>query len=170
MSRRSWFRPIALLLLLVGAVGVGYLLFRPITLAAVGVAPEFRLSTTDGRHIALSDYHGRPVLLNFFASWCTTCREELAAIARARSTHPKLIALLIDEHETPVQVRAFLRGLHVSQTALLDANGSVAARYAISAQPVTVWITPSGYVRAVSRGPIDQWTIDARYSELTSNT
>lgn len=59
MSRRSWFRPIALLLLLVGAVGAGYLLFRPITPAAVGVAPEFRLSTTDGRHIALSDYRGR---------------------------------------------------------------------------------------------------------------
>lgn len=168
MSRRSWFRSIAVLVLVAGALGLGYLLFRPVTPSVAGVAPDFRLSTTAGHHVALSDYRGHPVLLNFFASWCATCKEELPTIVRARSTHPKLIALLIDEREGPAQVRAFLHGLHVSQPALLDADGSVAARYAISAQPVTVWITPSGQVRAISRGPIDQWTIDARYSELTS--
>ncbi len=164
------FRRIAGLLLLTGTLIVGYLLFRPVKPAATGMAPDFRLSTTTGLQTALSDYRGHPVLLNFFATWCTTCKGELPTIARARLKHPDLIALLIDEREPAAQVRAFLHGLHVSGPALLDADGVVASRYSISAQPVTVWITPSGHIRSVSRGPVDAWTIDARYSELTSTT
>jgi len=164
------FRSITVLLLLAGTLAVGNLLFRPMKPAATGMAPDFRLGTTTGLQTALSDYRGHPVLLNFFATWCITCKRELPVIARARHKHPDLIALLIDERETPAQVRAFLHGLRVSVPALLDLDGIVASRYSISAQPVTVWITPSGHIHAVSRGPVDAWIIDARYSELTSTT
>ncbi|GAC1473013.1 MAG: hypothetical protein PVSMB7_26410 [Chloroflexota bacterium] len=146
----------------------GYYLFRPTTPTVVGMAPSFRLSSTDGRTRSLAEYRGHPVLLNFFATWCTTCKAELPAIARARRQHPGLIALLIDERETAGQVRAFLRGLHVPLPALLDADGSVAARYAIADQPITVWVAPSGRVRAKSVGPVDGWIINERYRDLTT--
>ncbi len=164
------FRSITALLLLAGTLAGGYLLFRPVKPVSTGMAPDFRLATTTRLQTALSDYRGHPVLLNFFATWCTTCKGELPVIARARLKHPDLVALLIDERESAAQVRAFLRGLNVSGPALLDVDGVVAARYSISAQPVSVWIAPSGHIRAVSRGPVDAWIIDARYSELTSTT
>ncbi len=164
------FRRISGLLLLTGTLTVGYLLFRPVKPMAAGMAPDSWLGTTTGLQTALTDYRGHPVLPNFFATWCTTCKEELLAIARARQKHPDLVALLIDEHEPAAQVRAFLHGLNVSGPALLDVDGAVASRYSISAQPVTVWIAPSGQIPAVSRGPVDAWIIDARYSELISTT
>lgn len=162
--RRQGAALVAILLSLIA----GYLLFRPATPAHVSVAPEFRLSATDGRTVSLADFRGHPVLLNFFATWCTTCKAELPAIAHARRTHPDLIALLIDERESATQVRNFLHGIHVSLPALLDVDGSVAARYAIAGQPVTVWVTPSGHVSVVSVGPVDTWIINARYSDLTA--
>ncbi len=146
----------------------GYVLLRPTTPAVVAMAPNFRLSSTDGRTMSLAEYRGHPVLLNFFATWCTTCKTELPAIARARLQHPGLIALLIDERETAAQVRNFLRGLHVALPALLDVDGSVANSYAIAAQPITVWVAPSGRVRAKSVGPVDGWIINERYSDLTT--
>lgn len=146
------------------------LFFRPVAPPSPGMAQDFRLNTTAAGRVALSDYRGHPVLLNFFTTWCSPCRTELPVIARARLQHPGLVTLLVDERETARSVRAFLRDLHVSQPALLDRDGTVAERYAVSGQPVTIWITPSGRIRAVSRGPIDNWTIDARYQQLTSKT
>ncbi|GAC1335595.1 MAG: thiol-disulfide oxidoreductase ResA [Chloroflexota bacterium] len=146
----------------------GYLLFRPATPGVVGMAPNFQLRSTSGRTVSVAEYRGHPVLLNFFATWCTTCKKEFPALARAQVQHPGLIALLIDERESAAQVRIFLRGLRVPLPALLDADGSVASRYAISGQPVTVWVAPSGRVRAKSVGSVDSWIINARYRDLTT--
>lgn len=157
----------ALLFTMVGAV---YVFFRPVTPSQAGAAPDFRLPTSAGGQVALSSYRGRAVMLNFFATWCTTCRGELPVIARARLMHPNLVTLLVDERESASQVRSFLHGLHVDEPALLDIDGTVAERYAITGQPETVWIAPSGRIRAVSRGPIDAWIIDARYQQLESKT
>ncbi len=170
MGRLTVSQRIAALLLIVGALTVGDVLFRPVAPTHVGMAPNFHLSSTDGRVVTLSEYRGHPVLLNFFATWCTTCKAELSAIARARDQHPRLVTLLIDERETQTQVNAFLHALHVPGPALLDASGSVAAKYAIAGQPVTVWVAPSGHIRATSIGPIDSWIINARYSDLTART
>lgn len=151
-------------------LAVGYLLFRPVTRAEAGMAPDFRLPTDDGLQVALSRYRGHPVLLNFFATWCAPCKAELPVIAHAKQTHRDLVTLLVDEREPSSQVRGFLRGLGVSVPALLDSDGTVAARYGIFAQPQTVWIDRAGHIRAISRGPVDAWVIDSRYRQFISNT
>jgi thiol-disulfide isomerase/thioredoxin len=163
-------RSIVAVVLIACGLAAGYLLFRPVAPTHAGAAPDFRLSTTAGGEVALSSYRGHPVLLNFFATWCTPCREELPVIARAQRTHRDLVTLLVDERESSSQVRSFLRSLNVALSALLDTDGTISARYAIFAQPETVWIAPSGRIRSVSRGPIDAWIIDSRYQQLTSNT
>jgi cytochrome c biogenesis protein CcmG, thiol:disulfide interchange protein DsbE len=168
MRQLTPLRLVVAALLLVAILAAGYLLLRPVTPAQAGAAPDFRLPTTAGGQVALSSYRGHPVLLNFLATWCTTCKGELSVIARARLKHPNLVTLLVDERETASQVRSFLRSLHVFLPALLDTDGTVAARYAIAGQPETVWIAPSGRIRAVTRGPIDAWIIDSRYQQLES--
>lgn len=157
-------------LLTVVTLATWNLLFRPVVPQSPGMAQDFHLNTTAGEQVGLSDYRGHPVLLNFFTTWCSPCRTEVPVIARARLKHPDLVTLLVDERETAGEVRAFLHHLHVFEPALLDKNGAVASRYAISGQPVTIWIAPSGRIRAVSRGPVDAWVIDARYQELTGKT
>jgi thiol-disulfide isomerase/thioredoxin len=171
MMRRATASRLAIAAVLVVTVlAAAYWLFRPVTPAQAGTAPDFRLSTTAGGQVALSSYRGHPVLLNFFATWCTPCREELPVIAHAQQKHQDLVTLLVDEREAVPQVRRFLRSLHINESALLDTDGTVAAQYAIFAQPETVWIAPSGHIRSVSRGPIDAWIIDSRYQQLKSNT
>lgn len=159
----------ALAALIAGVLAAVYVLFRPVSPAQAGTAPNFTLATTTGARVMLSNYRGHPMLLNFFATWCAPCREELPLIARARRAHPDLVTLLIDERETASQVHSFLHDLHVPLPALLDTNGNVAARYSITGQPVSVWIAASGRIRAVSRGPLDRYAIDSRYRQLQSH-
>lgn len=169
MRQPTLMRPIVAVLLVACGLIAAYLLLRPVPRTQAGTAPDFRLASTGGGRVALSDYRGHPILLNFFATWCTPCREELPVIWRAQRKHRDLVTLLVDERESSSQVRDFLRGLSVALPALLDVDGTVAAQYAIFAQPETVWIAPSGRVRWVSHGPIDAWVIDARYRQLKSN-
>jgi peroxiredoxin len=170
MRRVTVIRLAAVAALLATVLTGGYVLFRPVQSAQAGAAPDFRLPSTTGKQVALSSYRGHPVLLNFFATWCAPCKGELPVIDRAKHTHPTLVTLLVDERESSSQVRSFLRGLKVALPALLDTDGSVAAQYAIFAQPETVWIAPSGRIRWVTQGPIDAWSVDARYQQLTSNS
>lgn len=169
MWQPSVIRLIVTVFFMAGGLVAGYVLFRPVSRTQAGIAPDFRLVSTTGGRVALSDYRGHPVLLNFFATWCTPCREELPVIARSQRKHRDLVTLLVDERESSSQVRGFLRTLNVALPALLDVDGTVAARYAIFAQPQTVWIAPSGRIRWITRGPIDTWIIDSRYRQLKSN-
>lgn len=143
-----------------------FVLFRPVHRGSAGLAPNFQLIDTRGQPQELAANHGRPVLINFFATWCAPCRAELPLIAHAQTRDPRLAVLLIDEQESASVVRTFLNGLHVRIPALLDTAGRVAQRYRVTGQPVSFWIAPSGRVRYVSRGAMDAWIISTRLHDL----
>jgi cytochrome oxidase Cu insertion factor (SCO1/SenC/PrrC family)/thiol-disulfide isomerase/thioredoxin len=135
---------------------------RPETAVRVGAAaPGFTLSALDGSRVSLADQLGRPVLLNFWATWCGPCRQELPLLARAAAAHPQLSVLALDQGEDRATARAFLTGMPgTAGLVLLDSGRAVGAQYAVAGLPVTVAVDAGGTVRAVHVGELTQAALD----------
>jgi len=124
-------------------------------LPAVGsVAPDFALKSGSGRNVRLSELRGQVVLINFWASWCGPCREELPQLeklqARYRSAGFTLLAVNIDD--TRANADAMLRKLGVKLVPLYDTDKRTAKRYDVDTMPATLIVDRDGRVRYVHRG------------------
>ena len=111
-------------------------------------APDFELKGEDGNYYRLSDYRGKVVVLNFWATWCPPCRYEMPSLERA---HQKLkgenIAVLaINVGEDENTVFAFTGHYPVTFPLPLDIDGKVIQKYPVVGLPTTYIVDPSGYV------------------------
>jgi peroxiredoxin len=117
-------------------------------------APDFTLRTSDGRNVRLEELHGKVVLLNFWATWCGPCREEMprlqALYDKYRGSGLVLLGVNIDDN--PNAALAIAQKLKVSFPVLLDTDKSVSKRYDLSTMPSTVLIDRDGQIRYVHRG------------------
>jgi len=125
-------------------------------------APDFALPDLDGNTVRLSDFSGRPVVLNFWATWCAPCRLEMPELARAAADYADrdLVVLAVNQDETAEQVGGFLTEVGLSLPALLDAGGEVGAAYGAFFLPTTVIVGPDGIVGAVHRGILSRDELD----------
>lgn len=125
-------------------------------------APDFALPDLDGNTVRLSDFSGRPVVLNFWATWCAPCRLEMPELARAMVDYADrdLMVLAINQDETAEQVGDFLTEVGLTLPALLDAGGEVGAAYGAFFLPTTVIVGPDGIVGAVHRGILSRAELD----------
>src|SRR5260370_3323097 len=109
------------------------------------VAPDFTVTDVDGHRATLASLRGRPVLINFWATWCTPCRDELPMISSAYQAHAGqgLVVVAIDFKESSETVRQFWSSLHLEPAPYIDTDGPVAASYGVglktSGLPVTVF-------------------------------
>ncbi|MBX5467325.1 MAG: TlpA family protein disulfide reductase [Firmicutes bacterium] len=116
-------------------------------------APAFALETAEGTTVSLAALRGRPVILNFWATWCPWCKQELPAFESVKRRYGSRIALYgVDIQESPSTVRAWLRHHRLDYPVLLDTTGGVAAAYAVEAVPTTVFIGPDGRIAAIHTG------------------
>ena len=147
---------LVLIPLLAVSAGVYYSLFqRPAAAPVVGrLAPAFELQTLDGGLASLGGYRGRPVLVNFWATWCVPCKEEMPALQAEATAHPDLVVLGVDNVESAVKVNAFVEQLGVRFPILLDQDGSVLERYQVVALPTTFFVDRAGVLRSIYRGPL----------------
>ena len=111
-----------------------------------GPAPAFTLETLDGKRVSLSDFRGRPVLINFWATYCAPCRREMPLIEHVAAEHPRLVVLLIDERDDRHAAASFVTQLHIASTVLYDGDGKVGDAYGISGLPTTVFVRADGSV------------------------
>jgi peroxiredoxin len=111
-------------------------------------APDFTLPDVAGKKSRLKDYRGKVVFLNFFATWCAPCRDEMPAMERLYRTYKDkgLMVLAVDIREGGNDVRAFTQELKLSFPALLDEDGSVAHAYGIRPVPATYLIGRDGKI------------------------
>ena len=126
-------------------------------LAKVGTpAPGFTTHTLDGTVVRLSQYRGKPVLLNFWATWCGPCQDEMPLIQRASDIYGGrgLTVLAVDYQQTnTTSMKAFLRKVHVHFPAVYDPAGQIAAEYGVNVGlPVSIFIDRSGNVSFIQLG------------------
>ena len=132
--------------------------------APAAAAPDFTLTTLAGDSVTLSSLKGRPVFLDFWASWCKPCRGEMADIITAYRAHTDqrlaVLAINLTDQEHMADVRGFVAELQMPFPVLLDRKGKVRRSYRLRGVPTSVFIDTLGIVRLVNQGPIAPETIE----------
>jgi peroxiredoxin len=114
-----------------------------------GPAPEITLTDLQGREVHLSDFRGKVVLLNFWATWCKPCKEEMPAM---QASYDKLrdkgfVVLAINELEDTERVADHIRTYHHTFPVVMDHKNKVANLYGVVGLPASFLIDPQGIVR-----------------------
>jgi cytochrome oxidase Cu insertion factor (SCO1/SenC/PrrC family) len=115
---------------------------RPTATGTEGEAMDFTLATLDGKQGSLSQFSGRPILINFWATYCVPCRVEMPLIEQVAKQHPRLVVLLVDERDSTAAARTFVAELHVRSRVLSDVDGRVGDAYRVTGLPTTVFVRP----------------------------
>ena len=121
-------------------------------------APAISLDLLGGGKTSLASLQGRPVLINFWASWCVPCRREMPELAAAWQTRRagglEVLAVNLTDQERLKDVEAFVAELALPFPVLLDKRGRVRERYGLTALPTTYFVDSLGMVRGVHAGPL----------------
>ena len=124
-----------------------------------GAAPVLALRDVEGRLHRLEDYRGKVVLVNFWATWCEPCREEMPSMNRLRASlagRPfEVLAVNLAESES--RIRRFVEQLPLEFTVLMDRDSSVAKAWQTRVLPMSFLVGPDGRIRYSVVGEID-WT------------
>ncbi len=147
------------------------------------LAPDFRLETSDGDTVRLSDLRGKGVIINFWATWCTPCRQEMPELVAAYDRYKErgLEILAVNLQENPAKVSSFAGEFGILFPVLLDRDCGVADAYRVTTNcrvigiPVSFFIDSEGIVRSTflgpllggsSRGGIEQGELDRRIEQI----
>uniref|UniRef100_C6E5H2 Alkyl hydroperoxide reductase/ Thiol specific antioxidant/ Mal allergen n=1 Tax=Geobacter sp. (strain M21) TaxID=443144 RepID=C6E5H2_GEOSM len=150
-------RIFAVLLLLVAVLASGC--SKKEVPAQEGVAaPDFTLSDLSGKQVQLSSLKGKVVLVNFWATWCPPCREEIPSMVKLnqimQGKNFQMLAISIDEGGEQA-VQEFFRQNGVTLPALLDTDGSVSRRYGTTGVPETFIVDGKGTIRKKVIGGVE---------------
>ena len=169
-------RPRLLLLIIIACSGLGAILTYSVEISAkndsrgidrlfstVGVIKvppakdpvAINLKDVDGKNVSISDFKGNIVFLNFWTTWCPTCRIEMPSMEKL---HQKLknynfTMVTINLQESASKVKAFFKEFELTFTALLDSTGEVGASFGIRAIPTTYILDKTGRIIGLVNGP-----------------
>lgn len=117
------------------------------------LAPDFDWNAADGKVVRLSDLRAKAVVINFWATWCQPCRQEMPALNRVASSSQDVIFLEVDLQEAGDKVRPFFDELALDRlTPLLDPDGATTRRYGVLSVPSTFFVDRQGIIRHLEIG------------------
>ena len=169
----SRFRPVTLsagLILICLAVGTAAFpaddTFKRLRIGPVPagtVAAPFEMPTLDGRHVASNDFAGKVVVLNFWATWCGPCKDEMPALDRLRKSldQDTFTLLTVTADLQRDGIGHFLRNLDVHLPVLFDEDQEVSRAYMVRALPTTIIINRDGTLLGRAVGPREWDSPDA---------
>ncbi len=134
------------------------------------IAPEFTLLNTSGQEVSLSDHRGKVVMINFWATWCPPCRQEMPGIQSRYLQHQgSLEVLAIDNDEPLNMVLDFREEMDLSFDPLLDPGARVQINYQIRAYPTTIFVNEHGIIQFVHIGLMTESQLDGYLDQMGLN-
>ncbi|MBI2953013.1 MAG: redoxin domain-containing protein [Chloroflexi bacterium] len=184
-TARAWARwiPSALGIIIVVAL-VGYLVDEDIvTLAGASrasgtptgvganigmLAPDFSLADIYGNELKLSDFRGQAVMINFWASWCPPCREEMPLMEAAYNERSDkgMAILAVAVNDDAGAVTSFVKELSLTFPVAVDNDNRVALLYRVRAIPTTFFVDREGVIRDIQTGPMDKKAMLKKLSRI----
>ena len=135
-------------------------------------APFFVAPMVGGQLISLEDYKDRPVVLNFWASWCPPCRDETPGMERVWRKYKDegVIILGINVQDGEKEAQRYISEFGVTFFNALDLDGDITVDYGVTGLPVTFFINEEGFVigrwvGSISERKLDSWVSDLLFSE-----
>ncbi len=138
----------------IAALAAALALTLPALAGTGGPAPQFTLGSREGKDVSLAQFHGQVVMLNFWASWCGPCRQEMPLLEGIYKKYGKMGFVLLGVNVEPDSQAAqeWLKQTPVSFPILFDKDSKVSKLYEVAGMPSTVIIDRSGKVRMLHRG------------------
>ncbi|MGB9679327.1 MAG: TlpA family protein disulfide reductase [Thermoanaerobacteraceae bacterium] len=132
------------------------------------LAPDFKLKAVNGKTISLSDFRGKKVILNFWATTCPYCKAEMPALNQFLKNHEKdTVILAIDLGESVSKVQQYLDGKGYIFTVLLDQDLNTAYDYKVQFIPMSYFIDKDGVIRAISNGAMSYDEIEEYFKSIS---
>jgi cytochrome c biogenesis protein CcmG, thiol:disulfide interchange protein DsbE len=135
-----------------------------------GSAPAFTSWDLNGNEVELADFKGHPVLITFWATWCSACQAELPAVQRIRDRYQStgLTVLAVNYRETNTgREGEYLAGLHVNLQSLMDPQGDIATAYGVdSGLPITVLLDRKATVLQIMIGAVADATLESAVRQV----
>ncbi len=136
-------------------------------------APDFELVNLEGETVRLSDFKGKPVILNFWATWCGPCRAEFPEFqAAAVDNADRLVIIGVNNTyaDNPEAVPEFVQEMGVTFPIVLDKDQQVINAYNVLGLPTTVFVDSQGLVNEVFTGPLNKAYIESKIQALQTNS
>lgn len=150
------------------AVGVGAAVWGGVMLAGSVLEhashpplPDVAVHGLDGRAQSTASWRGRPLVINFWATWCPPCRREMPVLAQAQAAHPGVRFVFADQAEGADRIRAFLREHDLELRHVVIDSGALASYYRIRGFPTTLFIAADGRLRDIHVGELSHATLGA---------
>ncbi|NMP37200.1 MAG: TlpA family protein disulfide reductase [Clostridiales bacterium] len=140
---------------------------------SINQATDFTVIDMDGNNVKLSDYFGKPIVINFWATWCGPCKSELPTFDKLYSENKDDVVFLMVNltdgyRDTTKSVKEFFSDNGYAFPVYFDTEYSAANAYRVSSIPMTVFIDKSGAVAASHVGVMSETALDGYLSELLS--
>lgn len=167
-------RPVQIVILLfiivLGGYAIGSTVFgdhegRPTQGSA---SPDFKLLGMDGSVHSLKEYRGKPVVINFWATWCTYCVSEMPALQAQweKWRDQDLVMLGINTGEDRLTVDRFVKQVGVDFPILLDSENEAVQKYGIVPMPTTFFVDKKGKIISIHEGELDLNTLDEQIRKI----
>lgn len=126
-----------------------------------GKTAPLALADADGREHRLDDWRGKTVVVNFWATWCEPCREEMPSLDRLRTRLERngLVVVAVNVGESPQRVARFVKDTPIAFPVLYDREGATAKSWKVRGYPTSFVIGPEGRIRYYYVGELD-WARD----------
>ncbi len=176
MKNWRWLTSIVVILImvvLIGATGV-IMAKKHTTSPEVGfIAPNFTLTTMQGKKLTLSQFRGKPVYINFFASWCPPCQFETPDVEKMYKQYGHKITFIgvnLTFNDSVPKLKQFVKKYGVTYPVMLDSKGSVTQMYNVMAIPTSIFVEPNGVIQTRYEGAMIAQQMQTYFTKLLKSS
>ena len=140
-------------------LGWNFLRARP---PSSGEAPAFTLVDVQGNDVSLEELRGETVVLNFWATWCQPCRQEIPDLSAFQDEHPevRVLGISVDEAITTNHLRSVSKRFGITYQVLHDPTAKVSHAYQVNGLPTTFVVDEEGKIKSAKAGPVSKQKLE----------